>query len=130
MNQSAFEKYLSVKIETASQADLIVMLYDGATKFLRLALGAMEKGNTEAANNNLIRAQDIIAELAGTLNPEAGEIAQNLMLLYDYMYRRLVEANINKSSGPVEEVIEIFGRLREAWSEVARQVKSLEAGVS
>lgn len=121
VNSQALEKYRSVKVETASQLDLILMLYDGAAKFLRLALAAMEKGDLEAANNNLVRAEDIIAELAATLNLEAGQIANNLLLIYDYMYRRLVEANISKTAEPILDVLELLGRLRETWAELGKQ---------
>lgn len=124
IQSQGIEKYRNTNIETTSQAGLIVMLYDGAIKFLRLALVSVEQGNLQSTNNYLIRAQDIMAELAGSLNLEAGQIAENLLLLYDFSYRRLVDANLSKSVAPINEVIELLTSLRGAWAEVASQAKS------
>lgn len=117
-----YEKYKKASVETASQGKLILMLYDGAIRFLNTSLEAMSKRIIDQTNNNIIRAQDIIWELLGSLDMEkGGDIAANLFKLYDYMNRRLVFANIKKDPEPIKEVISILTQLREAWAQVFRE---------
>ncbi|MEW5692052.1 MAG: flagellar export chaperone FliS [Candidatus Hydrogenedentota bacterium] len=117
-----YEKYKKAQVETANQGKLILMLYDGAIRFLNLALVALSKRILDQANNNIIRAQDIIWELLGSLDMErGGEIAANLFKLYDYMNRRLILANIKKDPAPVTEIINILQQLREAWAVVFKE---------
>ena len=77
------------------------MLYQGAVRFIRLGIDAIERNDPKAAHTNLVRAQDIIVELLGSLNHEAGgQIAGQLASVYDYCFRRLVTANIKKDPAP------------------------------
>lgn len=113
-----------MQVETASQGRLIIMLYDGALKNLRIAQNSITQKNINGAHNSLIKAQDIIRELNGTLNLNAGEIASNLRNLYLYMLERLVEANVNKDAEKVDEVIELLSTLKEAWDSIILKNKS------
>jgi flagellar secretion chaperone FliS len=117
--------YQSQSVLTASPGQLILMLFDGALRFLGHAKDALESSEDtprriEKINTNLIRAQDIIAELKSCLNMEAGEYATNLDRLYDYYLRRLFEANIKKKVEPVIEVEGLVRQLREGWAEMLR----------
>jgi len=112
------DAYTKVDVETASQGKLIVMLFNGAIKRAEEAKRQMEKGKTESIHKNLIRAQEIIAELRGALNMNAGEIAQNLDRLYEYFQHLLVSANIRKDIRPVEECITMMTAMRDTWQEV------------
>ena len=100
MNKGGYRKqYSQVQIQTANKGKLIVMLYQGAIKFMKMSLLALEKKDMEGKGNALIKAQDIILELLYALDQEmldsGNELALNLQRLYLYSYRRLVQANIH-----------------------------------
>lgn len=111
----AYQSYLATQVQTAPADKLILMLYDGALRFIGGAVKAMEGKQAAEAHSQLMRAQEIIAELMASLNMEAGEIAGNLLLLYEYLYRRLVEANVSKDPETALEVRNLLLSLREAW---------------
>lgn len=111
--------YKNNKVTTAPKKKLLIMLYDGAIKNLRLAEMAMENKEIEKINTYLIKTQDIISELMITLNFEAGGIiAKNLYELYDYMYFRLVRANIHKDIQGIKEVRNFLEELRNTWEQI------------
>ncbi|MGB4045989.1 MAG: flagellar export chaperone FliS [Halanaerobiales bacterium] len=125
MSVNPYQKYKTAQYSTASPEQLLLMLYDGAIKFARQARKDMEEKNIEAANNKLKRAEDIISELMVSLNmEEGGEIARNLYNLYDYMNRRLIQANIRKDPALVDEVINLLSSLKESWEEAIGRVRS------
>ena len=117
MNQY-IKQYQKNQIETASQEQILIMLYNGAIQFLNIAKKAMEEKDISAIHNNIISAQKIITEFQTTLDMEnGGEIAQNLYGLYDYLHKRLVEANIHKNMEALEEVLKHLKDLRDTWLE-------------
>jgi flagellar protein FliS len=119
------ERYLETAVETASPARLIVMLYDGAIRFINEAAYAMQQRDYETQNTKLQRAQKILAELISSLDfDKGGEIAENLFRLYTYMYNQLVEANINDSRDRLEHVVHLLSELREAWETIAAEAET------
>ena len=108
---SKLNRYTVVDVETASQGKLVVMLFNGAIKRAEEAKRQLGKGKNEAVHNNLIRAQDIIAELRGSLDMRHGEVARNLDRLYEYFQHLLVTANVRKSAEPIDECINPFSPL-------------------
>lgn len=113
---NAYEKYKKVDVSTASQSKLIIMMYEGAVKFLENACKAMDKKHgTEEVHNNILKAQEIIYELLASLNYDAGEIASRLASIYTYMNQRLTEGNISKKKEPLLEVIKYLKELKSAW---------------
>jgi len=116
-----YESYRQTRISTASQGQLILMLYDGAVKFLNLANEAIPKKEFMTANTNIIKSQNIITELMVSLNMEVGEIAKNLYSLYDYMNRRLIQANIKKDPKIINEVKGMLLELREVWDQAIKK---------
>ena len=116
--------YQTQAVLTASPGLLVLMLYEGALRFLAQAHVALEADKDdwhrfEVINRNIQKAQNIIAELKGTLNHDAGgEVAANLDRLYEYYIRRLHEANFKKDVNPVIEVEGLLGELRDGWSEM------------
>ena len=115
-----FEAYRNTAVMTQSRGRLIVMLYDGAIKFLKLAIREMEAKNFEAKGKYLTRAQDIIFELNAVLDMESGgEIAENLRKLYMYMNSRLNDANIKMDPEIVNEVISLLSELNRSWKAIA-----------
>ncbi|KLI30550.1 flagellar export chaperone FliS [Brachyspira hyodysenteriae] len=122
-SNNGYEKYKKVDVSTASQNRLIVMLYDGAIKFLETACAAMDKKHgTEEAHNNIVKAQEIIYELLSSLNYEAGDIAHRLASIYTYMNQKLTEGNISKTKPPLLEVIRYLKELKTAWEGVEEQM--------
>lgn len=119
--------YQTQSVLTASPGQLVLMLYDGALKFMNLAKEGfkMPEDNPrrfEIINTNLLKAQNIIIELQSNLNMEAGgEISPMLDKLYDYYSRRLFEANIQKRPEPIIEVEKYVKELRDAWAEMLRK---------
>lgn len=124
--KNPWQSYRQVATRTASPGQLILMLYDGAIRFLERAKAGFQledpvECNT-TINNNILRAQDIIRELDFSLNAErGGDLAQELHRLYDYFDRVLLEANLRKDVGGVAEVIQRITALRDAWATMLTQ---------
>ncbi len=118
-------RYQELNITTASPMELILMLYDECIRTLdkaERAFDLQEPERIELISNSLLHAQDIITELAVSLDSEkGGEIAQNLHRLYDFMVNHLSQANVSKRVKPVQEVRKMMEELREAWVEVAKK---------
>lgn len=121
-----YKNYREVDIETASGLRLVVMLYAGALKYLNVAREGINQRKLDIANNNIIKAQDIISELMTSLNFDAGEISHNLYSLYIYMNRRLLEANIEKNIEIINEVMRLLNTLKEAWEQILKTQNSSE----
>ena len=122
---NGYQKYKKIDVSTASQNRLVIMLYDGAIKFLENACNAMDKKHgTEEAHNNIMKAQEIIYELLSSLNYDAKEIAERLASIYTYMNQRLTEANISKTKPPILEVIKYLKELKGAWEGVEQKLSS------
>ncbi len=120
LQKNPYDQYKQTQVNTASQGKLIVMLYDGMIRFLKIAVENMDPKTYDIANNNIIRAQDIITELISSLNmDDGGEIAQNLLSLYIYFKKRLLEANMQKDAEIIKEVIAHAEPLRDAWNEIS-----------
>lgn len=116
---NANNAYMNNQVMTASRTKLVVMLYDGAIRNLKLAKLAIGDKNIEKTNNSVIKAQRILSELMSTLNMEdGGEISRDLMALYQYMHQRTIRANIDKNVEILDEVIGYLEELREAWSQI------------
>jgi len=114
-----YEAYERTHVETADQRQLILMLYDGAIRFMNKGLEKIDGQDVEGAHNYLIRARDIVSELLATLKPEnAGEIGRNLQGLYVYIFNRLVEANLSKDREVVMEAIKLMSTLRDGWASI------------
>jgi flagellar secretion chaperone FliS len=110
--------YRENSIMTASPEQLVVMLYDGAGRFLRQAEGAMLDRSWLVASEKLSRAEAIIDELLATLDMDAGEVADRLQSIYVFCKTRLIEARIERDSVRVDQVARLLAELREAWSQV------------
>lgn len=114
-----YQQYEQQSVMTASPGELTLMLYNGCIKFIKMGIKYIEEDNIEKANNAIIRAQDIVNELTVTLDMEY-EISEQLQLLYEYMGRRLIEANISKDMGILQEVEGLMAELRDTWAEVIK----------
>ena len=119
------DAYKQAAVTTTDQGRLIVMMYDGAIKFLTMAIDRMEKRDSFGTNTNMIKAKSIIAELLASLNMEkGGDIALNLQRLYTYMFNQLIDANVGKDSGKVSHVIDLLRELRGGWQSIPAPAKA------
>jgi flagellar protein FliS len=111
--------YQDNAVTTQSKGRLIVMLYDGAIKFMKLAIKEMEEKNYEAKGRYINKAIDIINELNMVLDMDAGgEIAGNLRRLYLYMNNRLSQANIKCDPQMIRDVIKLMEELNQSWKAI------------
>lgn len=115
--------YMTNQINTTSPENLVLMLYDGARKFINKSIKALENGDLEEANHNLLRAQNIVAELMAGINFEAGDIAHNLYTLYEYMHYQLIQANIKKETEAAREILIMINELRASWAQILKERK-------
>ena len=112
--------YQDTAVTTQSKGRLVVMLYDGAIKFLKLAINEIEAKNPEAKGKYINKAKDVINELNAVLDMDAGgEIATNLRKLYLFMNSRLSQANMKQDPQMVREVITLLEELNESWKAIA-----------
>ncbi len=116
---NAAMKYKNSSIQTASKAELTLMLYEGAIKFCNIALQGIEEQDIEKAHNNIIKAQNIITEFRATLDFKY-PVAKDFDLVYDYIYRKLVEANLKKDADALNEALKYIKEMRDTWKEVMR----------
>ena len=119
MTGNPYAQYNQNKILTASPAELTLMLYDGAIKFCNIAIMGIEQNDVSKAHNNIMKVQKIIEEFQLTLNFKY-EIANDFNNVYNYIMKRLREANMNKDKEILEEVLEHLHTMRDTWKEVMR----------
>ena len=115
------QAYRREAVLAASREQLVVMLYDGARRFLRQAAARMRAREVEPAHNSLRRAELIIAHLDGTLDYDQGELAQQLHALYAFCLRHLNDGRFAQDAAKLDEVCDLLGELRESWAQVAAQ---------
>lgn len=123
---NGYAAYKEVRVSTATQSNLLLMLYDGLVTQLDAAVKALQNKAGEEAHKRLVKAQDIISELTQALNMDY-EISQNLHALYTYCYERLVSANVAKDPQPAIEVLGLMTELREAWQQAMRSQQGAQA---
>lgn len=116
---SAHNVYKQNSVTTASPGELTLMLYNGCLKFLHKAKEAIVEKNIVEKNKNLQKAQAIINEFMLTLNMDI-EVSKNMLALYEYMNRRLIEANVKSDIAIIEEVEGLVTEFRDTWKEVLR----------
>lgn len=123
-NANALNIYQQNSVNTASKEKLMLMLFDGLVKFIKQGITGIEEKSVDKANINLVKAQNILREFMVTLDMKlGGEMANGLMKLYDYMYRRLVEANIKKDQTIATEVLGFAEELKVTFEEAYRLTK-------
>lgn len=114
---NGYAAYANSKIMTASPAELTLMLYDGAIKFCNIAIVAIEKKDIEKAHNNIVKVERIIAEFQACLDHKY-PVAKDFENVYNYIAKRLREANMKKDPEILEEVLKHLRTMRDTWKEV------------
>jgi flagellar protein FliS len=126
---NAYQVYRQTQTQTAAPGELVLLLYRGAVRFLTAAIDAIEARNIAEAHDKLVKAQAIVSNLLESLDVErGGDVARNLSALYEYMLRRLLEANIRKDAQPAREVQVLLRELLPAWEAAVRETSSKSTG--
>jgi flagellar protein FliS len=113
-------------VETASPHRLIEMLLDGAMSRIATAKGHMSRGEVAAKGEQLSWAISIVSSLRGSLNlKDGGDIAGNLDSLYDYMERKLLEANLHNDEKLLDEIYDLLGEIRGGWGAIREQADKI-----
>ena len=114
------QEYRKNAVLGASPAQLVVMLYDGALRFIEAGRLAMRAKDLPRQNDALQRAQKIVIELLSTLDREqGGEMASNLASLYNFALEKLMEANVYDREAALDEAAAPIRELRDAWAQIA-----------
>ena len=116
---SVSQKYRQQDVLTANPLELVVMLYDGCIKQLKISALAIEDNNCERANEGMQQAQKILMELINSLDLRY-PIGQDLMDLYEFMLNQIIRANSVKEPRLLYEVVELLSGLRESWMALAK----------
>ncbi|MCL1632279.1 flagellar export chaperone FliS [Sporolactobacillus sp. CPB3-1] len=125
MPLSPYKAYKQNSVMTATPGELTLMLYNGCIRFIRQAGKTLHEKDYKGKNMNLQKAQAIIRELMVTLDMNQ-PIAKNMMQLYDYMNRRLIEANIKNDPSILDEVEKLVTDMRDAWKQAVENVKKAQ----
>jgi flagellar protein FliS len=123
-NAASPNAYRQGAVLAATPGELVVMLYDGARRFLRQASIAMREGEVERAHNTLRRAELIVAHLDVILDYEQGQISERLHAIYQFCLAHLNSARLGQDPAKLEEVSGLLGELRDAWAQVAAEVSA------
>ncbi|MDW8799699.1 flagellar export chaperone FliS [Clostridium sp. A1-XYC3] len=115
---NAYNAYKTNSVNYASKDQLLLMLVDGAVKFAKVGRQAIIDKDIKRSHENIVRTQDIFYELMATLDVnKGGQWAHGLMSIYDFIVRRLIDANIKKDVSIMDEVIALIEDVRDTWHE-------------
>ena len=131
-NANGYGQYRQIRINTASPGKLILLLYQGAIKALKKSVELIDRKDYAGKGECLIKAQDIVMELNLALDMDVGgEISHSLRRLYLYIYRRLVDANLNLDKDAIQETIRIMENLYDAWGTAVQDAEgSIQGNVA
>jgi flagellar secretion chaperone FliS len=131
MNPQAAQNYLRTKVLTATPEQLQLMLYDGAIRFAEQARTALSDRQYEQSFNLISRVQKIITEMSCTLKHDVyPELCGKLASLYNYVFRKLIEANTEHSLGALDEAVNLLRYQRETWAMLLEQLGRQKAAVA
>ena len=114
---NAFNVYKNNSVNYASKEQLLLMLVDGAVKFAKIAREALTEKDIRKSHENLVKVQDIFAELMVSLDQNAGEWANQMYRVYDFIKTRLFEINLKKDVTMMDELIPVIENVRDTWHE-------------
>lgn len=129
MNQNAYlNQYRKNNVETATQEELFLMLFNALVKFVTKAKNAIETKDIQETHNNIVKAQNILIEFIETLDFSVNEeLATNLKNLYEYNIQLLMRANIKKDMAAITESLEMLQGLRDTWKQAVDMLKKEKA---
>ena len=124
-----YQKYKTTAVQSASREKILLMLYEGAIKFTKLAVKACEEKKIAERGYNIGRAYDIVMELNNTLDHKVGgEISQNLEGLYLFMMSQYTKANISGDPVPLKSNLKMLETLHDGWVQAVAKLKKEQEG--
>ncbi len=131
MNPQAAQQYLRTRVLTANPEQLQMMLFDGAIRFGEQARIALQDRKFETSYTMISRMQKIVTELSGSLKHDiAPELCDKLTALYNYAYRKLIEANVAHKLESLDEAIQILKYQRQTWAMLLQQLSQRKAAAA
>src|SRR5690242_13440245 len=128
MSHSGHDAYLEGRILSADPIGLVRLLYQGCSDAVREGRRRLAEGDIAGRSRAISNAYEVLTELGTSLDrSQGGDLAERLLLLYDYMQRRLIEANVQQADAPMAEVLGLLATLGEAWEAVERQSRPVAA---
>lgn len=128
--KNPFQQYKNTEVVTASKENILMMLYDGAIRFLKKAIAATGQNNLDEKNKYVGKTMDIVNELRATLNHKADEnIANHLDQLYEFVLDRLLKGSMENNPKYLEEAIGVLETLRKAWDEAIKSLKEPQSNI-
>lgn len=123
--KNAYQKYKTTSIQSASREKILLLMYEGAIKYIKKAILACDQKDIAERGYNIGKAFDIINELNNTLDHNiGGEVAKNLEQLYMFITDQLVQANIKGEKKPLEDALRVLEVLFEGWQQAVEKLKS------
>lgn len=127
MSKNAYQKYKTTSVQSASREKILLMLYEGAIKFTKLAIKAVEEKKIADRGMNIGRAFDIIMELNNTLDHKVGgQVAVQLEQLYMFMMEQYTKANISGQAEPLQANLKLLQTLYDGWVQAVEKIKKEE----
>lgn len=124
MSNNAYQKYKNTAVQSASREKILLMLYEGAIKFTKLAIKAAEEKKIADRGVNIGRAFDIIMELNNTLDHKVGgEVANQLEQLYMFMMEQYTKSNLTGDPAPLKENLKLLNTLYDGWVQAVEKLK-------
>ena len=120
LTNNGYAAYANNKIMTASKGELTLMLYEGAIKFCNISVAAIEEHDLQKAHTNIVKVERIIEEFQSTLNYKY-PVAKDFNNVYEYLHKRLTQANIKKDKEILQEVLKHLRTMRDTWKEVMKK---------
>jgi flagellar protein FliS len=127
VNAHAYDNYRKTTVETSAPGKLLLMLYDGAIRYIDNAREAISQKDINMAHSQIVKAEDIIVELTTSLNMEY-DISNHLSRLYEYLHYQLVQANLEKDIQKLDEVKGFLVDLRNTWEEAVKKAAVTSQG--
>ena len=125
--KNGYQQYKKTSIESASREKLLLMMYEGAIKYVKRAQIAVDKNDIAERGNNIGRAFDIVTELNNTLNHEiGGDVALNLEQLYMFITDQLTQANVTGNRENLDHALKVLVTLHEGWVQAIEKLKREE----
>lgn len=123
MYSNGYNVYKNNAVNFASKEQMLLMLTEGAVKFCKIARQAIVDKDIKKSNDALIRAQNIFSELMVSLDTTVGEWAVQLFRVYEFIKRRLIDANISKNLEIIDEILPLVEDINETWKEAYKRAK-------
>lgn len=130
VNSGGYSSYKNNSVNYASKEQLLLMLLEGAVRYSKIGRQAILDKNIPAAHENIVKTQNIFCELMVTLNTSAGEWANSLMSVYEFINDTLIQANMKKDIDKMNEVIPLIEEIRNIWTEAYSISKNSKKAVS